>query len=298
MRATARGKERHLFKGNLDDKSAQRQLTKTKGWHSVSYGESAFVDAHSALFSPQKVSLLNKDGTVRAVLDENPTAEWDAFVRPKARFVDVKAADGTPLNALYIAPENASAPAPTIVHIYGGPTGQLVADRWSRYQPLYTAWSQAGFGVFLVDNRGMAGRDRAFSRAHYRQVGIVEVEDLFSAAAQLAQMPGVDKDELYVFGWSYGGFLSTRAVLDDKSPFKKAASVAPVTDWKLYDTHYTERYLGTPQENPAGYRGSNLVTRAGALGDRQLLLMHGMADDNVLFQNSLALLAAASRRGR
>jgi dipeptidyl-peptidase-4 len=225
--------------------------------------------------------------------------------------VDVLAADGvTPLNALYLPPAPASSSTsrsrdgrhPVIVHAYGGPTGAVVGWRWARQTPVFAHWQQQGFGVFLVDTRGMANRDRAFTRAHKNAFGKVEVDDLFAAVRQLPEkIRDVDADRLGFFGWSYGGTLAARAVLDERSPFAAAVAVAPVTDWSLYDTAYTERYIGRPTL-PDGsvsptYAAANLIRRAGQLS-RPLLLVHGTADDNVLFEHSLRLIEALQNEGR
>jgi dipeptidyl-peptidase-4 len=222
------------------------------------------------------------------------------------RFVDVMAADGrTMLNGLWLPPAPTKGPrakgsVPVIVHAYGGPTGQVVAHRWARMTPLFTHWQQQGFGVFLVDTRGMAGRDRDFTRAHKNAFGTVELDDVKAAARQLPTIaPEVDANRIGFFGWSYGGYVAAGVMLDDKTPFAAAVGVAPVTDWRLYDTAYTERYIGLPGKNgdaPA-YATSNLVTRAKALS-KPLLLVHGTADDNVLFEHTLRLVQALEDEGR
>jgi dipeptidyl-peptidase-4 len=297
-RATDRGKQRHLFRVSLDGGDEER-LTEGRGWHSITWGKTALIDGYSELFVPPRVALLDKDGKETAVLEANPAEEWAKFARPRASFVDAEAPDGTQLNALLLEPQGlpSGARAPVIVYVYGGPTGQVVADRWSRQLAVLTHWTQRGFGVYLVDNRGMGGRDRAFTRAHYRKVGVVEVEDVFAAVRGLREVEWVDPARVGIFGWSYGGFLAARSILDGETPFAAAAAVAPVTDWTLYDTHYTERYLGTPQAEAEAYRRSNVVLRAGELGGRKLLLMHGMADDNVLFANTLKLSQALQEEG-
>ncbi len=219
----------------------------------------------------------------------------------------IVAADGrTPLNAFWFAPAGA-APArrhPVIVLAYGGPTAATVTWSWHREAVLIAHWQQLGYGVFMVDNRGMAAkaRDRDFTRAHFHAFGQVEVDDLFAAVRQLAaKKADVDPARVGLFGWSYGGYLAARSMLDASTPFAAAVAVAPVTDWTLYDTAYTERYLGLPtladgSESPF-YRSADLVPRAEQLR-KPLLIMHGTADDNVLFEHTLRLVEALENEGR
>jgi dipeptidyl-peptidase-4 len=182
---------------------------------------------------------------------------------------------------------------------YGGPGAATVNWSWGRDLPLIAWWQQRGYGVLTVDTRGMAHRDREFMRAHYRAFGVNEVADLFAAVRQLPQRaPGVDAARIGFFGWSYGGFLGARAVLDADTPFAASVAVAPVTDWTLYDTAYTERYLGLPDDGKAApYASANLPARA-ALLSKPLLLVHGTADDNVLFEHTLRLVEALQTAGK
>lgn len=217
-------------------------------------------------------------------------------------WVEVRAEDGTPLNAFVLPPRGLApgAKAPVIVHIYGGPGGQNALDGWSREFLHFLRYTRRGYGVFVIDNRGTAGRGRAFSRAFHHAFGDVDVRDLFAGVAQLKTLPWVDPQAIGIYGWSYGGTLAGRALLDPATPFACGIAIAPVTDWRLYDTHYTERFLGLPgpAEAPAApYVQSDLVRRAGAL-ERPFLLMHGTADDNVLFENSLRLVDALQAKGK
>lgn len=211
------------------------------------------------------------------------------------------AADGrTPLNAFFFAPQPArGGKHPVIVMAYGGPGAATVTWGWARDMPLIAYWQQRGYGVLTLDTRGMQHRDRDFTRAHHRAFGQVEVADLFAAVRQLpARVPAVDAARIGFFGWSYGGYLGARAVLDADTPFAAAVAVAPVTDWTLYDTAYTERYLGLPDGGRAApYASANLPARA-ALLNKPLLLMHGTADDNVLFEHTLRLVEALQSVGK
>jgi dipeptidyl-peptidase-4 len=157
--------------------------------------------------------------------------------------------------------------------------------------------TQRGYVVFAIDNRGSGGRGQKFTEALYHRLGGVEVTDQLAGVAWLKQQSFVDPARVGVFGWSYGGYMTLMLMSQSPGTFTAGVAGAPVTDYRLYDTHYTERYLGTPQENPEGYRLSNVLTYAGLLRDR-LLLMHGMADDNVLFTNTTLLIPTLIASGR
>ena len=241
-------------------------------------------------------------GSAIALAGDAPAPELAAY-RNQPQPLALKAADGsTPLNAFYFAPASAAGAArhPVLVLAYGGPGAATVGWNWGRDMPLIAYWQQRGYGVLQLDTRGMAHRDRAFTRAHHRSFGQVEVADLFAAVRQLPlAVPGVDPARIGFFGWSYGGFLGARAMLDADTPFAAAVAVAPVTDWTLYDTAYTERYLGLPGAQGAApaYAGANLPSRAGLLA-KPLLLVHGTADDNVLFEHTLRLVEALQTAGK
>ena len=293
-----RGMEQHVWAIPLDGSPATK-ITTDPGVHHPTFDDTgkAFVDKHSRLGVPWKVALRRADGSMVQWIDDNPAAELQALARPTPVAVDVKATDGTPLNAILLPPVGATGgkKRPVLVYTYGGPHGQVVAQQWMRQYPFFVWLTQRGYGVFLVDNRGMGGRDRAFSRAIAKRFGDVEVEDLFAAVDALKkQHAWVDGARIGVWGWSYGGFLATRAMLDEKSPFAAAVAVAPVSEWRLYDTHYTERYLGLPADG--AYEKASLLPRAKLL-KKPLLLVHGMADDNVLFENTLQLVEAFQKEG-
>jgi dipeptidyl-peptidase-4 len=259
---------------------------------------------------PPTTSMVSvKNGAVLGVIGDavdGPAPLLAQAVPVAPRFLDVTAADGTTvLNGLWLPPAPGKTAAakgsvPVITYAYGGPTGQVVSYRWARLFPLFVHWQQQGFGVFLVDTRGMAGRDRAFTRAHKNAFGQVEVDDLKAAIRQLPTLvPEVNAARVGFFGWSYGGYLAARLALDSDSPVAAAAAVAPVSDWRLYDTAYTERYLGLPGDkgDAATYASSNLLTRAAQLS-KPLLLMHGTADDNVLFEHTLRLIQTLQDEGK
>lgn len=240
------------------------------------------------------------DAPALALAGDAPAAELKDYGNTPQP-LQLTAADGrTPLNAFFFAPRVGPAGRhPVIVMAYGGPGSSTVNWGWGRDMALIAYWQQCGYGVMTLDTRGMKHRDREFTRAHHRSFGQTEVADLYAAVRQLpARVPGVDATRIGFFGWSYGGFLGARAVLDADTPFAAAVAVAPVTDWTLYDTAYTERYLGLPEGGKApAYASANLPARA-ALLSRPLLLVHGTADDNVLFEHTLRLVEALQNAGK
>jgi dipeptidyl-peptidase-4 len=179
---------------------------------------------------------------------------------------------------------------PVIVMVYGGPGVQTVFDQW---QPSLT-WqhlADRGFVVFQLDNRGSSGRGPAFEHAISRQLGVLELEDQLTGVEYLKTLPYVDASRIGIYGHSYGGFMTALAMFKAPDVFKVGVSGSPVTEWHLYDTGYTERYMSTPKENPAGYEAANLTKLAKGLKGK-LLLVHALMDENVHFQNSADLIDA------
>ena len=186
---------------------------------------------------------------------------------------------------------------PVIVHVYGGPGVQRVRRD---FPPLsLQLFAQAGFGVFELDNRGGSNRHKAFEDAIHGTLGHVEVQDQFAGVDHLRSLAWVDAERIGIFGHSYGGYMALKCLTADDAAqrtFAAGVSVAPVTRWELYDTHYTERYLGTPSENAESFAASAVLADVGAIRV-PLLLMHGMADDNVLFTHSTELMRALQEAG-
>ncbi len=305
--ATERGRGRELYRSDWSGRVLPLPGDWARQWRDAQ-GDSActqLLETRSAFGQPPQLALRRADGQGEPLLlAGDPPDPLLAQVLRRPLVLDLPAADGrTALSAFYFAPQNlALGQHPVIAQVYGGPGSADVRWAWDRDSPLIAYWTRRGYGVFLLDTRGMANRDRAFTRAHHRAIGQVELADLFAAVRALPRLvPHVDPARIGVFGWSYGGFLAARAVLDEASPFAAAAAVAPVTDWRLYDSAYTERYLGLPQADDGrlaeAYARADLPSRA-ALLSRPLLLAHGMADDNVLFEHSLRLMEALQNQGK
>ncbi|HUG04719.1 MAG TPA: S9 family peptidase [Steroidobacteraceae bacterium] len=302
--------ERQLYVADLDDgpETPPAALTSGDGWNNVTMTRDArrFLLGYSDPAQPPRVSLHDAGGKRLAWLVENrmdgthPYAPYlDRHVLPE--YGILPAADGTPLHWQLHKPAGYEPGKryPAVLLVYGGPTVQTVMRRWGERRGSQTVQllTQRGYVVFAIDNRGSGGRGQKFTEALYRRLGGVEVEDQLRGVAWLKEQPFVDPARVGVYGWSYGGYMTLMLLGQSPGTFKAGIAGAPVTDYRLYDTHYTERYLGTPQENPEGYRLSNVLTYAGEIRDR-LLIMHGMADDNVLFTNTTLLIPALVASGQ
>ena len=302
--------ERQLYVASLDSASphAPKPLTSQDGWNNVTMSQDArrFLLNYSDPMQPPQLSLHDSSGKRLAWLVENrldgqhPYAPYlDRHVTPE--FGTLPAADGTPLYWQLYRPAGFEPGRryPAILLVYGGPGVQNVMRRWGERRGGQSAqlFTQRGYVVFTLDNRGAAGRGQAFATPIYRRLGGIEVVDQLKGVEWLKQQPFVDASRVGVFGWSYGGYMTLMLMMQSPGTFVAGVAGAPVTDWRLYDTHYTERYLGMPDENAEGYRQSNVLTYAGALRDR-LLVMHGMADDNVLFMNTTLLIKELVATGR
>ena len=211
--------------------------------------------------------------------------------------MELKAKDGTLLYGSLLKPASFDAARryPVIVSVYGGPHAQTVTNSWGHVSPLDSLLASRGFLVFKLDNRGMAARGTAFEfPVHLEKV---ELEDQLVGLDYLKSLPYVDPARVGITGWSYGGYLTLYALTHAPGVFKAGVAGAPVTDWKHYDTIYTERYMGTPEGNPKGYESSSPLQKAGAL-EADLLLIHGASDDNVHLANTLAFVAALVKAGK
>ena len=284
--------ERHLYRVSLAGGDPVR-LTRDRGNHGVTFSPDArhFLDTYSTAMTPPRQDLYQADGSRVTALAENKVAELDAFRLQPVEFFTVPGADGTPLHASLIKPRgfDPSRKYPVLVYLYGGPHVQLVRDVWQGANFLWNQMmAQKGFLIFTVDNRGTAGRGHAFESAIFRRFGEVELADQLAGVTWLKRQPYVDGTRAGIWGWSYGGYMTCLAMLRAGDTFKAGFAGAPVTDWRYYDTIYTERYMGLPQDNPNGYRDSSPVNFADGLRGK-LLVAHASGDDNVHFGNTLGL---------
>ncbi|HLM68200.1 MAG TPA: S9 family peptidase [Longimicrobium sp.] len=296
--------QRHVYRVRLNGRGGVEQLSREPGTHSATLSPAGtyYLETYSTISTPTVTRLHRSDGApVRVLADNQRVRDAVAALAIRApEFVTIPARDGTLLNAWVIRPADFD-PAkkyPVLMYVYGGPGSQTVTDAWGGTRYLWhQSLAQQGYVVVSVDNRGTAGRGRAFEKAVYMKLGEYEASDQIAAATWLARQPWVDAGRLGIWGWSYGGYATSYTMTRPDSPFRAGIAVAPVADWWLYDTIYTERFMRTPQENPEGYRRSAPVNHAADLRGR-LLIVHGTGDDNVHFQNSVRLANALQAAGK
>jgi dipeptidyl-peptidase-4 len=295
--------KRPLYRVDLDGRNFTRVSTES-GSHEILFSAdfSLYVDTYSTAGVPPTQTLLTADGrVVRTICDNRTLAERvQALNLPVPEFFSLPGADGTPLNAYIIRPQdfNPGRQYPLLMYVYGGPGSQTVRDSWGGQRYL---WHQLlasdGYLVASVDNRGTGARGRDFKKQTYQRLGELEAADQIAAARYFGTQPFIAASRIGIWGWSYGGYMSLMSMFLGEGVFKAAIAGAPVTDWRLYDTIYTERYMRTPQENAGGYRnGAPLNHVAKLVGD--LLVVHGTSDDNVHFQNTLQLVHYLEQAGK
>jgi dipeptidyl-peptidase-4 len=283
---------RNLFRIRLDG-DAKERLTRGEGTHNVLFNNnfSQYIDYFSNAETPLKVTLYDANGREIRVLEEN--AELRERLRemqvPRKEFFTFTTSQGITLNGWMLRPPGFSEHTryPVLMTQYSGPGSQQVADRWS--MDWEDALVQQGYIVACVDGRGTGFRGEEFKKCTYRELGRRETEDQIEAARYLGGLPYVDASRIAIYGWSYGGFMALNAILKGPEVFKAAIAVAPVTHWRYYDTIYTERYNGLPQDNTEGYDAYSPIPFADRLQGK-LLIAHGTGDDNVHVQNTYEMV--------
>jgi dipeptidyl-peptidase-4 len=296
--------QRHLYSISLDGKN-KKQLTAGAGTHQINFSRdfAYYIDYYSSALHPVVVSLFEtKKNKLIKVLEKNEALQKTAaeYGLTAKEFFTFPTVDGTVLNAFMLKPKNfdATKKYPVVLYQYSGPGSQNVADSWggSHYY-FHQLLAQKGFIVVVVDTRGTGYRGEAFKKLTYKQLGKYELEDHVATAQYLSGLSYVDKDRLAIWGWSYGGYMASLAMTKASGTFKVGIAVAPVTNWRYYDTVYTERYLQRPQDNASGYDDNSPSTHAAKLQGK-FLLIHGTGDDNVHYQNSLVLQEALVNAGK
>jgi len=293
--------ERHLYVVGLDGKGLKR-ITPGNFSYSVNMSPDGkhFIGTYSTATMPPQTALFSTTGKLIRMLEANASVPVAEYQMGAFEFFTFRTSDGITLNGWMIKPPdfNPAQKYPVLMYVYGGPGSQTVVNSWggSRYL-WHQMLAQEGYIVVSVDNRGTGMRGREFKTISYRNLGKWEVHDQIEAAKYLSALPFVDHTRIGIWGWSYGGYMSSLSILAGADYFKAAIAVAPVTDWRFYDTIYTERFMQRPQDNEIGYRESAPVTHAAKLKGK-LLLVHGTTDDNVHWQNALQLSDALQKAGK
>lgn len=296
--------EQALYSAPLDSSAAPTRLSPAGHWSSGvadKLGRRALITSQSPTQPPRLDLIDTTTGTSTAIaprpISETPYAAYAAdHVAPE--FGTLIGADGTtPINYSLMRPKGLKRgeKAPVFFEVYAGPGSQRVTRRWGSMLHQYLV--RQGWIVFSVDGRGTPNRGTAFRDPLFKQIGNVEVADQIAGLNWLKAQPGVDPDRIAVYGWSYGGFMSLRLMTKHPQAFARGIAGAPVTDWTLYDTHYTERYLGNPAIDKAPYTAADVTLDADKL-EKPLLMIHGLADDNVIFDNSARMIAALQKAGK
>lgn len=296
--------ERHLYSISFDGQK-KRQLSKAEGVHQInmSLDFQFYIDHHNSASHPTVVTLYRtRKNAPLKVLERNEELvnKTKEFGVVNKEFFSFKTEEGTMLNGFMLRPENfdSSKEYPVMVFQYSGPGSQQVANAWGGgHYYFHQLLAQQGYIVAVIDPRGTGGRGEAFKKVTYKQLGKYELEDHLSGARYLASLDYVDGGRIGIWGWSYGGYMSSLALTKGAGVFKLGIAVSPVTNWRFYDTIYTERYLQTPQLNPDGYDLNSPSTYAARL-EGSFLLIHGTGDDNVHFQNSIVLEDALVNAGK
>lgn len=277
-------------------------LTPDRGVHNLVWcdGRQSVLDVWSNLNTPKVLDWINLEYAKLTPLknwrDKHPNQNYDLGTIDT---FSIKGASGEKLQCRLIKPSHFDPfkKYPVIVYVYGGPHAQMVTNSWmAAASPYMLAWAEEGFLVFTLDNRGSDGRGEKFEKAHHRQLGTPEMEDQLTGVQYLKSLPYVDGTRLGVHGWSYGGFMTTTLMSRSPGTYKVGISGAPVIDWTLYEIMYGERYMDTPKENPDGFQTSNCANHADKVKGK-LMLIHGTADDVVVWQHTQSFLKKAIEGG-
>lgn len=293
--------ERHFYKVNLDNGKLER-ITREPGLHNVlvNSNDDYFIDSYSNLTVPRVINLLNKKNEIVKTLltADNPQKELKTG---ETKIFTIKNEEGIDLYCRMIYPPDfdQSKKYPVIFYVYGGPHSQGVLNTFGvgSYQLWFKMMAQKGYIIFELDNRGTSNRGADFAQATFRKLGTIEIKDQMAGVNYLKSLPYVDENRFGVYGWSYGGFMTTSLMLRTNNTFKVGACGGAVIDWKFYEVMYTERYMDTPQTNPDGYKEASLLNYVDNLKGK-LLLVHGTSDPTVVWQNTLSFAKRAAELNR
>jgi len=288
--------ETHLYAVAFDG-GEPRQITDAPGKHAVvlDHACTRYVDTHDSLTQPPTVTLRAlEDGAPLATIFDERDPRVDALALDPPELVALQSHDGATLHGAIFRPAArfGAGPYPTIVQVYGGPHAQTVTNSWTLTIAMRAQYLRSqGFLVFLLDNRGSARRGLVFEGAIKHDMGSIEVDDQVDGVRWLVAQGLADPARVGIYGWSYGGYMAVMGLARAPETFKVAVAGAPVTHWDGYDTHYTERYMGTPQSNPGGYAKSSVLSHVDRIVGK-LMLIHGLIDENVHFRHTARLINA------
>lgn len=281
-------------------------ITQLNGTHQIIFAENSliYLDDFSSLSQPPQISLHNGVGKRLMWIEQNEVTVSHPLYPYFGRWQlpewgEIAAEDGQTLVYRLFKPTdfNPEKHYPVVVRVYGGPHAQLAVNAWSEQDYFTQYLLQQGFMVFQLDNRGSANRGTQFEQVIYQHLGDAELNDQLLGVNYLKKLPFVDGNNIAIYGHSYGGYMALMSTFKAPDVFKAAIAGAPVSDWRLYDTHYTERYLGSPKTNAKGYEASSVFPYVQGY-QSGLLMYHGMADDNVLFENSTRVYKALQDEGK
>lgn len=301
--------ERHLYRVSLEGGEAER-MTSSEGWHeaSVAADGSFYVEQGQGSMRPPYTAIRSNSGELLSWVSENAldsSHPYHPYLEGHLPFTfgELQTDDHTVLHYQIAMPADFD-PAkkyPAVVYLYGGPgVSQTVRKTWpvdGRSGGVKQVLARSGYVVFSIDNRGTSNRGKAFEDVLYRNMGDYEVRDQLLGLEWLKSQPFVDENRVGIFGWSYGGYMTLMLLTRAPGAFKAGISGAPVTNWRLYDTHYTERYMGDPNDGEGKYEISSPMSYADRLSD-PLLIVHGMADDNVFFDHTVQMVDALQEAAR
>ena len=294
--------ERYVYVIGLNGKG-KKQLSSGKGWHSASFNNdfTYYLDVVSTINTPPVYSLMNAQGKLVRTLEDNKAllGKLMEYKISNANFGTIKNELGQDMNHFTILPADfdSTKKYPVLMYVYGGPGSQTVMNRWSGGNYFwYQLFSQKGYIIVSVDGRGTGFKGEQYKKCTYLNLGKFEIADQIFAAKQLAKLSYVDPNRIGIWGWSFGGYMAALGLSKGNEVFKAAISVAPVTNWRFYDNIYTERFMRTPAQNGVNYDDNSPINHVEKIKGKYLLI-HGTADDNVHFQNTVEMVDAMIKKG-
>ena len=290
---------RQIYAVNYQKQAAPVQLSEGDGSHSARFSEEGtkMIECFHSFEQPNTYALYSLKGQKRTklqVLEDNANIReaWAAYALPEPEMLNI---NGLEAMLLKNQQQKANSQLPLVIMHYSGPASQRVLNRWRK--KFEYALVEAGYAVLIVDPRGTDGKGRAWRNETYMSLGQKEAEDLIMAANEMAKRPDIDSERMALLGWSYGGYQTLFTMCQKNHPFKAGVSIAPVTDWRLYDSAYTERYMRRPQVNDRGYEEASLLNKAADLTGN-VLIIHGTGDDNVHVQHTMQYIDALVRANK